>query len=843
MARARAAAARGARGGDDGGGGEGEMTTEDPRGRGRPEPRPPEGGAGPGGAARALGDALWRRPGAVPRWLPADPPGTGPAVVGGVHAAWAARRGRDARSLRRRSALLVLPVLAYPLPWLARLAGRPGARGREQANGALLLTATALAVSVFSALQLVAFGVPAPVPLLLGAALGLPVLALGRSVLVAWRWLTAALPAAPLLAAVAAGPAPPGPGVPDVPFPVAPALLYLLVCYLLATQYDRAVVAAAGACSSVMAVAATAAASSPPAAVAWSALLVLGALVLGDNVRLRRAHGGRLRRAGGTGGGLGGTLASVPAGADQAPGARKGALPGGAGARRGGVPLLEAVLDALWRWPARRPGGPLRLLGGPRRPARGRVVAGVCGALARGSQPVTLTLRVVFPLVGLPLGLVAYLLLWLVLPAEDDPPAEPEDADSEAPPAAPLPLPRELTAWALLLGVSAGLASLTAVQLAQFHQVPALAAVVLGFALGLPFALLPTAPLLTWRVMAAGLFATLLAVGAVGTVGAPPQNLWPWPVAALLALPVVLYAVAVSYPGWISAGVGILTVAFDVLAAYPLTGTHPAQTGWIAAVAAAVLLLGYNVRGRRTAQRRLAEESRLRRRDRARQAVLEERSRIARELHDVVSHHMSMIAIQADAAPYKFAGLEPGPTETFHAIRDAARDALAEMRRVVGLLREEDEGGPERAPQPGLALVPELVAQARQAGMDIALDAPPPEEAPPGGTGAPGLPDAVDLSAYRIVQESISNAGRHAPGAAVSVALRRTPSQVTVRVVNGPPAPAAAGGGRGAVDSGGHGLVGMRERVAMLGGRLRAGPTAEGGFEVVAELPPAAPPD
>ncbi|MDA0562974.1 histidine kinase [Streptomonospora sp. S1-112] len=522
---------------------------------------------------------------------------------------------------------------------------------------------------------------------------------------------------------------------------------------------------------------------------------------------------------------------------------------GGAGravaaARRGlGVPLVGAVLDALWRWPARRPGGPLRLLAGPRRPAGGRtagarLAGGVCAGLARGSQPAALTLRIVFVLVGFPLGVVVYLLLWLVLPAEGDPAPDPETrAETGEDPASPTPLPREVTAWVLLTAVAGGLAALVAVQLALFHQLAVLPSVLLGLVVGLPFALLPVAPLLTWRITAGGLAVVLYAVGAYGD---PPLDLWPWPVAALVALPVVLYAVAAAYPGRITAGVAVVTVGLDIAAAYPLAGTHPAQTAWIGAVAAAVLLLGYNVHSRRAAQRRLAEESRLRRRDRARQAVLEERSRIARELHDVVSHHMSMIAIQADAAPYKFADLEPGPTETFHAIRDAARDALAEMRRVVGLLREEDEdGAPERAPQPGLARVPDLVAQAHQAGMDITLAAPADTAADP---GAPGLPDAVDLSAYRIVQESVSNAGRHAPGAAVAVTLSRTPSQVTVRVVNGPPDPGAAGERVPAVDSGGHGLVGMRERVAMLGGRLSAGPTAEGGFEVVAELPLAAPP-
>ncbi|WP_163572403.1 sensor histidine kinase [Fodinicola feengrottensis] len=140
----------------------------------------------------------------------------------------------------------------------------------------------------------------------------------------------------------------------------------------------------------------------------------------------------------------------------------------------------------------------------------------------------------------------------------------------------------------------------------------------------------------------------------------------------------------------------------------------------------------------------------------ARQAVLTERSRIARELHDVVAHHMSMIAIQAQAAPYKIPDLPPPALETFAAIRGASTTALTEMRRVIGLLRDESEDA-ERVPQPGLDGLDELVKGARAAGMSVELTITrgPQEEVPLG----------VDVSAFRIVQESLSNASRHAPGA------------------------------------------------------------------------------
>nr|WP_255429711.1 histidine kinase [Streptomonospora sp. PA3] len=540
--------------------------------------------------------------------------------------------------------------------------------------------------------------------------------------------------------------------------------------------------------------------------------------------------------------GFGGTR---PSGSGEEGSDPQGAQDSGRGRPPGPAWVLGSVRDALWRSPGGRPQGPVRLFHGPSRPAEGRIVAGVCAGLARGSQPMTITLRVVFPLFSFPLGLLVYLLLWMLLPRDDE---VPDDSAQEGagrdggglPPVQP----REVTAWFLLLGVSGGLSALVAVQLAQFHRLDPVLAIVLGFAVGLPFALLPVAPLLTWRMTAAGLFAVLAAIGLgappvpAGAAGAAPYELWPWPVAALLALPVVLYAVAVNYPGRIALGVGLVTVAADIAAASLLVGTHPGQTAWIAAVAAAVLLLGYNVRSRRAAQRRLAQETALRRRDRARQAVLEERSRIARELHDVVSHHMSMIAIQADAAPYKFADLDTGPAATFTTIRDAARDALAEMRRVVGLLREEGEV-PDEAPQPGLETLPDLIESARRAAMDITLEG----GAQAARAAARGLPDAVEVSAYRIVQESVSNAGRHAPGAPVAVALARTAAALTIRVENGPPPASGEGGAAAArppataVDSGGHGLVGMRERVAMLGGALQAERTPEGGFRVVAELP------
>jgi signal transduction histidine kinase len=231
------------------------------------------------------------------------------------------------------------------------------------------------------------------------------------------------------------------------------------------------------------------------------------------------------------------------------------------------------------------------------------------------------------------------------------------------------------------------------------------------------------------------------------------------------------------------------------------------------------LLLGHLVRLRRSTRRALAEQEA---RHYAETAVLEERQRIARELHDVVAHHMSVIAIQAEAAPYKVPHPPAELAESFADIRASALEGLTELRRVLGVLRTGDD--PQTAPQPGLERLDEVLASARNGGLTIEVSS----------TGeATELPQGVALSAHRILQEALSNAMKHAPGAAVTVDIGYAADELRLRVVNGPgtdPRPVAESGG-------GHGLVGMRERVIMLGGTLTAGPEPGGGFAVSAVLP------
>lgn len=206
-----------------------------------------------------------------------------------------------------------------------------------------------------------------------------------------------------------------------------------------------------------------------------------------------------------------------------------------------------------------------------------------------------------------------------------------------------------------------------------------------------------------------------------------------------------------------------------------------------------------------------------------RRSVLEERTRIAREMHDVVAHHMSLIAVQAETAPYRLRDLPTDVLSEFDSLSGRAREALADMRRLLGVLR--NEGPAERSPQPQLEDVPDLVAANRRAGVNVDLTMP---------EGRARVSPGIGLCAYRIVQEALSNANRHALGSNVSVRVEESQDALHLLVTNGPGTamPAPTGSARP-----GHGLAGMRERVAILGGHLIAEPGLDGGFVVSADLP------
>lgn len=209
-----------------------------------------------------------------------------------------------------------------------------------------------------------------------------------------------------------------------------------------------------------------------------------------------------------------------------------------------------------------------------------------------------------------------------------------------------------------------------------------------------------------------------------------------------------------------------------------------------------------------------------------------ERARIARELHDVVAHHISMISVQAENARLTTVGLPPDGAKRFKAIGDTARSALTEMRRLLGVLREDAGESPGRRPQPALQQLVDLVDDARDAsGGATRLIV--------HGRVAP-LDPGIELTAYRIVQEALTNARRHAAGAAVDVELRYTQAGIRLRIRDNGPGP-RDGGDKVPGVMAGHGLVGMRERAAMVGGELSAGAAPGGGFVVEAFLPAPAP--
>ncbi|PWU56721.1 two-component sensor histidine kinase [Micromonospora sp. S4605] len=379
-------------------------------------------------------------------------------------------------------------------------------------------------------------------------------------------------------------------------------------------------------------------------------------------------------------------------------------------------------------------------------------------------------------------------------------------------PAVRLPLRRwpRAAAFAPTVGllVLLALSLITAQYLLDSRKLPVATAWLIAVLTVAPLPLLLARPLLAWRIMFLGqLF---------GTFNRRPTDDWPWSPTQILIIFAVLIVVAARVDRAVLAWVGL----FSLLPVWIFVSPNN-QVGVSLLFLMLLIvgdLVGRNVRTRRA----LAEQAELSELEKARRAVLEERTRIARELHDVVAHHMSLIAVRAETAPYRLDAVpEPAQAE-FTAIAGAAREALTDMRRLLGVLRSES-ADPETAPQPGLPDVPALVEAARRAGMTVTLEVDVPAEPP-----AP-----VGLAAYRIVQEALANAARHAAGTEVRATIRGAAGALQVRVANDRgDGPTTAGGGRP-----GHGLTGMRERAVSLGGTFTAGPTDDGGYAVLAVLP------
>jgi signal transduction histidine kinase len=343
------------------------------------------------------------------------------------------------------------------------------------------------------------------------------------------------------------------------------------------------------------------------------------------------------------------------------------------------------------------------------------------------------------------------------------------------------------------------------------------------FVLGCGLVLLHTVPLAARRRFPLAVLATSVASGlAFAALDLSPDLLW-------MTFLVAVYSVAAYGSRWVSLA-GLVVAEVGSVANQLTPGRFQAPTVISnALLIAAVWLLGHFVGVRRVYVGQLEErtaELEQAREELARRAVTEERLRLARELHDVVAHAMSVIAVQSGVGAH-IANTQPEEAaKALVAIEATSRGALEELRRLLGVLRQEHEPQGDLAPVPGLADLDSLLAEVSKAGLAVKLRV--------NGTRPP-VPAGVDLSAYRIVQEALTNVVKHAGPAHAQVTIGYRDQDVTVEVTDD---------GQGAVTSGsdgqagsGHGLIGMRERVQAFGGDLQTGPRPGGGFRVAARLP------
>lgn len=384
---------------------------------------------------------------------------------------------------------------------------------------------------------------------------------------------------------------------------------------------------------------------------------------------------------------------------------------------------------------------------------------------------------------------------------------------------------------------TAALVALGAAAAALYAVLVSLQTVLYGTPLPLSFILgaaLCASPLLALSrpALAIGLFtAAALTLPLTVVTEIAVESPWPWSVPALLTFVLFVGVVTFVHGGRLGAFALLLgaiasllapVIRPDLVARPESSASATADLIVTTAVAAAMFLIAALVAGRVRVAAELTREKEHSALEEARRALVEERTRIARELHDVVAHSMSVIQVQASTARYRIPELGDVATAEFDDIAATARSSLTEMRRMLGVLRTEDQGA-ELAPQQGIDDIPALVDSIRRAGVDVGLVL-------EGGDTTNAEP-AVQIAAFRIVQEALSNAVRHAPGARIAVRLHADARTVHIRVHNAAPPHRPDGHG------GGYGLRGMRERAEILGGSLSAGPAEDGGWDVDAVLP------
>jgi signal transduction histidine kinase len=327
------------------------------------------------------------------------------------------------------------------------------------------------------------------------------------------------------------------------------------------------------------------------------------------------------------------------------------------------------------------------------------------------------------------------------------------------------------------------------------------------------FGLLATLPLVARRRFPVAVVITVAAAVVVLDWFSVEQE----PQTTLLPFLTAVYSVGAYAEGrWTGVGLGGALI--------PTLVDEPDDFVVIGPLTTATWLVGRLVRSwRRQAADlgRLADALDRERAENARLAVTDERARIARELHDVVGHTVSLMVLQAGAERLALGEHSPSTRDALAEIEQSGRSTLAELRRLVGVLRRDDEE-PELAPAPGLTRLPELVEHVRQTGLAVDLQV--------AGEPRP-LPPGLDVSAYRIVQEALTNTVKHSMARRVRVCIRYDVRELGIDVTDDGPA-------KGSVTAnGGHGLVGMRERVSLYGGKLTVGPMADAGFSVEASLP------
>jgi signal transduction histidine kinase len=379
--------------------------------------------------------------------------------------------------------------------------------------------------------------------------------------------------------------------------------------------------------------------------------------------------------------------------------------------------------------------------------------------------------------------------------------------------------PRVVDGAVAVVAALLGVVSVLQQEVKDGYREPGAVAIVLAVVISLPITFRRTYP---WTALSVSAAAILTLIGLDYPEGTSPTSVL-----------LLTYSVAAWSPpvrAWI--GVAEVWAVIVVLGALDSPGLDTAGVLGNLAIFTVAWVIGYAIRTRRESEQaklREAEERAELERQRSARILAEERLRIAQELHDVVAHSMSVIAVQAGVGSHVLDSQPEQARAALDAISTTSRGTLAEMRRLLGVLRG-DDGGRAHAPAPGLADVPSLVEELRAVGLPVVLTV--------SGCGTT-TPPGVELSAYRVVQEALTNVLKHAgPVDEVEVRVEHRPGRLAVEVVDdgrglaAVPVPPADG-----AMNGGHGLLGMRERVELWGGELSVGPRVGGGFRVRAVLP------